>query len=119
MLGDGIQHEPEAQHDNLSDTAKITQKVEKTINSSTMHNRCLIHKHDCLIKRIRHLWKRIINGSGLNFPNDVLDVVESVTGELTKLKPTFLGLNLVNPEECVVHLDLVWIDESLTLHFHN
>ena len=119
MLGDGIEHEPKAQHDNLSDTAEITQKVEKTVNSSTMHNRCLIHKQDCLIQWILHCRNWVINSSVLNFLDDILDVIESVTGELTKLKPTFLGLDWVNPEECVVHNDVLWINECLTLHFHD
>ena len=84
-----------------------------------MKNRCLIHKYDGLVQRVLHLWNRVIDTSSLDFPNNILNVEESETDKLTQLEPTFLGLNSVDSEECVVHDYLVRIYERLTLHLHD
>ena len=119
VLGDGIEHEAETKHDDLGDTTEITQEVKESIDSSTMCNRCLIHKHNRLIERVLKFWNRVIHGSSLDLLNDILNIIKYVTDELTKLNPVFRCLNRVYPKEGVIHLHQFWIDERLALHLHD
>ena len=119
MLGDGVEHETETKHDDLGDTTEITQQIKESIDSPTMCNRCLIHKHNRLIERVLKFWNRVIHGSSLDLLNDILNIIKYVTDELTKLNPVFRCLNRIYPKEGVIHLHQVWIDERLALHLHD
>lgn len=47
-----------------------------------------------------------------------MDVEESVGVKLTKLEPALLRFNVINTQECEVHLNFLRLDHDLTFHVH-
>lgn len=52
VLRNWVQHETEANHDNLGNTTKISEEIQQGVDSSTMLDGSLINEHNCLVVRV-------------------------------------------------------------------